>query len=60
MERAVALSAGRQQLNCQICLPRSISFRHPLKRRSWSFPENGLDMPAYLAAIERDLMSEIS
>jgi DNA-binding NtrC family response regulator len=27
------------------------------RRRTWTFPDNGLDLPRYLASIERDLIS---
>jgi len=56
VERAVALSAGRQQLELTD-LPAEVhtdeaSTQTPLVE----LPENGLDMPSYLAAIERDLI----
>ena len=56
IERAVALSGGRTEITPRICRPR-------FRRRPQSatppfveFPEDGLDLPDYLATIERDLI----
>ena len=56
IERAVALSAGRQQIDCLIsrwkCHVAPSSTQAPFVE----FPESGLDLPGYLGAIERDLI----
>jgi DNA-binding NtrC family response regulator len=56
VERAVALSAGRRQIElsdlpAEVHMPPS-STQAPFV----DLPDEGLDLPAYLAAIERDLI----
>jgi len=56
VERAVALSAGRQQIEVSD-LPAEVQVDPPATPAPFvEFPEDGLDLPAYLAAIERDLI----
>jgi transcriptional regulator with PAS, ATPase and Fis domain len=56
VERAVALSAGRQQIDLSD-LPSEVHLvPSSAQTPSVDLPETGLDMPAYLAAIERDLI----
>src|SRR6186713_2699016 len=56
VERAVALSAGRQQLEL-MDLPVEVHVAPPSTEAPFvELPENGLDLPGYLAAIERDLI----
>jgi DNA-binding NtrC family response regulator len=56
VERAVALSAGRQHIE-MADLPAEIRATPPAAAMPLvDFPEGGVDMPAYLAAVERDLI----
>jgi two-component system response regulator PilR (NtrC family) len=56
VERAVALSAGRQHVE-MADLPAEIRVTPPATAMPpVDFPEGGMDMPAYLAAVERDLI----
>jgi two-component system response regulator PilR (NtrC family) len=56
VERAVALSAGRQHIE-MADLPAEIRVTPPATAMPLvDFPEGGMDMPAYLAAVERDLI----
>jgi transcriptional regulator with PAS, ATPase and Fis domain len=56
VERAVALSAGRQQIDPSD-LPSEVHLVPSSAQTPFvDLPETGLDMPAYLAAIERDLI----
>jgi transcriptional regulator with PAS, ATPase and Fis domain len=56
VERAVALSAGRQQLETTD-LPGEVHVEAPSTQAPFvELPEDGLDLPGYLAAIERDLI----
>jgi two-component system, NtrC family, response regulator AtoC len=56
MERAVALSGGRREIDSGD-LPAELQVTPPATATpSVEFPEDGLDLPAYLAAIERDLI----
>src|SRR4029453_12054271 len=56
VERAVALSAGRQQLDLPD-LPAEVNEVPSSTQAPFvELPDNGLDLPAYLAAIERDLI----
>ena len=56
MERAVALSGGRREIDSGD-LPAELQVTSPATATpSVEFPEEGLDLPAYLAAIERDLI----
>jgi DNA-binding NtrC family response regulator len=56
MERAVALSAGRREV-AVADLPAELQTTPETTETPFvDFPENGLDLPAYLAGIERDLI----
>src|SRR6476646_3814226 len=56
IERAVALSAGRNEMDLAD-LPQEIqALPQTAAMPSVDFPESGLDMPAYLTSIERDLI----
>jgi DNA-binding NtrC family response regulator len=56
MERAVALSAGRAEIDVAD-LPPELQQAPDVSRPPYvEFPEEGLDLPRYLAAIERDLI----
>ena len=56
MERAVALSGGRREIDSGD-LPAELQVTpQTTATPSVDFPEDGLDLPAYLAAIERDLI----
>ena len=56
VERAVALSAGRQQIELTD-LPTEVNVAPASTQAPFvDLPEEGLDLPAYLAAIERDLI----
>jgi DNA-binding NtrC family response regulator len=57
VERAVALSAGRQEI-AETDLPPEIQATPQTAAVPFvDFPEDGLDLPGYLASIERDLIS---
>jgi two-component system response regulator AtoC len=56
IERAVALSAGRREV-AVTDLPTEVQTTpETTETPSVDFPESGLDLPAYLAGIERDLI----
>jgi DNA-binding NtrC family response regulator len=56
VERAVALSAGRRDIDGPD-LPAEVQMiPQAAVTPSVDFPDDGLDLPAYLAAIERDLI----
>jgi DNA-binding NtrC family response regulator len=56
VERAVALSAGRQQIDLSD-LPNEVHVMPSSTQAPFvDLPEEGLDLPAYLSAIERDLI----
>src|SRR5215475_5667367 len=56
LERAVALSAGRNEIDITD-LPQEIqALPQTAAMPSVDFPEGGLDLPAYLSSIERDLI----
>ncbi len=56
VERAVALSAGRETLDVADLPPEIQTTPQAAATPFVDFPDNGLDMPAYLAAIEKDLI----
>lgn len=56
IERAVALGAGRQQIDVADLPPEVQSTPAPTATPFVEFPDNGVDLPSYLAAIERDLI----
>lgn len=56
VERAVALSAGRKTLDVSDLPPELEAIPQAGATPFVDFPDSGLDMPAYLAAIEKDLI----
>ena len=56
VERAVALSAGRETLDVADLPPEIQTTPQSTATPFVDFPDDGLDMPAYLAAIEKDLI----
>ena len=56
VERAVALSAGRQEVDVSDLPPEIQSTPHATLTPLVEFPDDGLDLPAYLSSIERDLI----
>jgi two-component system, NtrC family, response regulator PilR len=56
VERAVALGAGRSEIDVQDLPPELQATPEPTATPFVDFPDTGLDLPAYLAAIERDLI----
>jgi DNA-binding NtrC family response regulator len=57
IERAVALSAGRQEIAVADLPPEIQATPQVAAVPFVDFPEDGLDLPGYLASIERDLIS---
>jgi DNA-binding NtrC family response regulator len=56
IERAVALSAGRQEIEVADLPPEVPSTPPPTSTPFVDFPDHGLDLPGYLSSIERDLV----
>jgi DNA-binding NtrC family response regulator len=56
IERAVTLGAGRSEIDVQDLPPEIQAIPEPTAAPFVDFPDSGLDLPAYLAAIERDLI----
>jgi len=56
IERAVALSAGREQIEVTDLPPEIQSADEPVTSLVVDFPEDGIDMPAYLSSIEKNLI----
>jgi transcriptional regulator with PAS, ATPase and Fis domain len=56
LERAVALSTGRSEIDVADLPPEIQSIPQPTAAPFVDFPEQGLDLPAYLSSIERDLI----
>ena len=56
IERAVALSVGREEIDVGDLPPEVSSVPGQAAMPFAEFPEDGLDMPAYLSSIERDLI----
>jgi two-component system response regulator PilR (NtrC family) len=56
VERAVALSAGRQVIDVDDLPPEVQELPQGTVSPFVEFPDDGLDMPAYLLAIEKDLI----
>jgi two-component system response regulator PilR (NtrC family) len=57
IERAVALSTGRTEIEVSDLPPEMHGAPAPAAAPFVEFPEEGLDLPAYLASIERDLIN---
>jgi transcriptional regulator with GAF, ATPase, and Fis domain len=56
VERAVALSAGRQQIEVADLPPEIQSAPEPASTPFVDLPDDGIDMPTYLSGIEKDLI----
>ena len=56
IERAVTMSAGRQHVDVDDLPPEMQSGPQPIATPFVDFPEEGLDLTAYLLSIERDLI----
>ena len=56
IERAVALCAGRTEIDLSDLPPELYTAPPVATRPSVDFPDDGLDLPGYLAGIERDLI----
>ena len=56
VERAVTLSAGRNEVDIHDLPPEVQATPEPTSAPFVDFPDSGLDLPAYLTAIERDLI----
>jgi two-component system response regulator PilR (NtrC family) len=56
IERAVALSVGREEIDVGDLPPEVSSTPNLTTKTLVEFPQEGLDMPAYLSSIERDLI----
>jgi DNA-binding NtrC family response regulator len=56
VERAVTLSAGRTDVDVQDLPPEVQAIPEQATTPFVDFPDSGLDLPAYLSAIERDLI----
>jgi two-component system response regulator AtoC len=56
VERASALSSGREQIEVSDLPPEIQTSPEPITSPIVEFPEEGLDMPAYLSSIEKDLI----
>ena len=56
IERAVALSAGRETIDVADLPPEVQAIPQATATPFVEFPDDGLNMPAYLAAIEKDLI----
>jgi DNA-binding NtrC family response regulator len=57
IERAVALGAGRTDIDVTDLPPEVQSVPPPMTTPFVEFPDDGLDMPSYLSRIEQDLIS---
>jgi len=57
IERAVALCAGRTEITVADLPPELQGAPAPAAAPFVDFPDDGLDLPAYLASIERDLIN---
>ena len=56
VERAVALSAGRQEIDSADLPPEVQATPQTTPAPFVDFPEDGLDLPGYLSSVERDLI----
>jgi len=57
VERAIALSGGRQEIDAADLPPEVRESPQTTVPPFVDFPDDGLDMPHYLASIERDLIA---
>ena len=58
VERSVALSAGRNEIDIADLPPELHVTPQAAARPFIEFPDEGLDLPAYLSSIERDLIKQ--
>src|SRR5687767_2204892 len=56
VERAVTLGSGRKEIDVVDLPPEIQDVPQPMSTPFVEFPEEGLDLPAYLTSIERDLI----
>jgi DNA-binding NtrC family response regulator len=56
VERAVALGAGRQEIDLADMPPEVQATPHSISTPFVDFPDEGIDLPGYLSSIERDLI----
>jgi DNA-binding NtrC family response regulator len=56
VERAVALGAGRQEIDIADLPPEVQATPQSIATPFVDFPDEGIDLPGYLASIERDLI----
>ena len=56
IERAVTLGSGRKEIDVVDLPPEIQDVPQPMSTPFVEFPEDGLDLPAYLTSIERDLI----
>jgi DNA-binding NtrC family response regulator len=56
IERAVTLGSGRKEIDVADLPPEIQDAPQPMSTPFVEFPEDGLDLPAYLTSIERDLI----
>ena len=56
MERAVALSGGRSQIEAAICRPRSNRRQRAAPLSAVPLPEDGIDFEKFIADIEREMI----
>ena len=56
IERAVALGAGRQEIDVADMPPELQATPQPITAPFVDFPDDGIDLPGYLSSIERDLI----
>jgi transcriptional regulator with GAF, ATPase, and Fis domain len=56
IERAVTLGSGRKEIDVADLPPEIQDAPRPMSTPFVEFPEDGLDLPAYLTSIERDLI----
>jgi len=56
VERAVALGAGRQEIDIADMPPEVQATPQSISAPFVDFPDDGIDLPAYLTSIERDLI----
>ena len=60
IERAVALGAGRNEIDIADLPPEIQALPQAAATPFVDFPEDGLDLPAYLSSIERDLIQTVA
>jgi DNA-binding NtrC family response regulator len=58
IERAIALGSGRPQIEVHDLPPEVQAEPEPVTSAIVEFPDEGIDLPAYLSSIERDLIKQ--